>query len=193
MTLSAQYSKNRPLFYSILTGIIYFLLYWSLDFGSASIGSLLAVMFFLPGLSFPLATSYYHSGKIKNPILKNGIHFVLSFGIYIVIFFLFYLDYMGGGTQKYLMLFYGFFGSLFFQLLTKHLLKKEITISQIAVTSFLSGLALLPFILIGKNGIEIGLAVFLWTMINGKLLNDEYQRASYHLHHNKLKNQNLQS
>ena len=178
MSLTDQYFKNRPLLFSILTGIFYFLLYWSLDFGAASVGSLMVMMIFLPGLTFPLTTCYYKSGNIKIPIVKNIIHFVLSFGIYIVIFFLFYIDYMGGGTGKFAIIFAGLLGSLLFQLLTKYLLKKETTWSQIVLTSILSGLAMLPFVLFGKHGILLGLAVLLWTTINGLLLNNEYKRST---------------
>lgn len=178
MTFKDQYSKNKPLFHSIVAGIFYFLLYWSLDFGSASRGFLTLLMILLPGISFPLTTCYFKTGNFKNPILKNIIHFFISLGIYQIVFFIFYIDFVGDGNGKFMIIFAGFLGSFLFQFMTKYLLKKEITFSQIVVTSVLSGIAFIPYVHFGKKGTLLGLAVFLWTIVNGILLNSEYKEAN---------------
>lgn len=177
MNLNEFYHQNKPLFYSILTGIFYFFLHWSMDFGAASEGFLVTMMIFMPAITFPLTTSYFKSRNLNNVILKHIIHFVLSIGIYLIVSFLIYLD-TQNAIITYSSIFAGFLGSFLFLLLTKYLLKKQLTLLQIARTSVLSGLALIPYSFIGKDGIFLGIGVFLWTVINGQLLNSEYKKAA---------------
>lgn len=179
MTLKDQFTQNKPLVYSVLSGLIYLLMHASMDFGGASVGILLLLLIVLPGITFPLTTAYYDSGNTVNSLVKKIIHFVLSLAIYLLIFLLFYMDYTEGGTSTYLIIFAGLFGSLLFQVLTKYLLKKEITWVQIIITATLSGLVLLPFLLFGRHGVLLGLAVFLWITINGFLLNAEYKKTTF--------------
>lgn len=140
----------------------------------------MALIILLPGLSFPLTTCYFKSGNIKTTVLQRIIHFILSLGIYQIIVFLFYIDYNGAGQIKYTSIFAGFLGSLLFLSATKYMLKKEISFTQTGMTSVLSGLAFLPFAMFGRHGILMGLAVLLWTVINGHLLNQEYKISGNH-------------
>ncbi|UTW64548.1 hypothetical protein KFE98_10535 [bacterium SCSIO 12741] len=158
-----------------MTGLFYFLFCWSLDFGDTSKGLFAGVMLFLPGITFPLTTSYY---KLSNPnsILQPFIHFVLSVGIYHGSVWLF----SGEGRIKFITILAGFLGSLLFLLATKYLLKKRITLVQIAVTATLSGLAFLPYEWITRSEFLMGFAVFWWTVVNGFLLNLEYKKSSFH-------------
>ena len=170
-----QYNKNRPLLNSILTGIFYFLFCWSIDFGDATKGLFMILMLFLPGFTFPLTTCYYKTKEIKYSDLNRIVHLVLSVGIYHGSVWLF----SGEGRIKYITILAGLLGSLFFLLITKYLLKKEIAILKIVLISILSGLAFLPYELIGRLGILMGLAVIMWTVINGIIINDEYRKATY--------------
>ncbi|GAA3930838.1 hypothetical protein GCM10022406_15190 [Hymenobacter algoricola] len=175
MKWTDNYYKNRPLFNSILAGALYFLFCWSLDYGDLTKGLFMSLMLFLPGLTFPLTTCYYRTDNIKYSSFHRIIHFVLSVGIYHGSVWLFSAE----GQIKYITILAGLLGSLLFQLLTKFILKKEITLTQIALTSLLSGLAFLPYELSERLGIFIGLAVFLWTITNGITLNKEYRKATY--------------
>ena len=159
MTLNNRYHQNKPLFYAILNGVFYFFLHWSMDFGAASQGFLVTMMMFMPGITFPLITSYFKSGNHNIATPKYITYFVLSLVVYLIVSFIVYLD-----TQNALIIFSsmfaGFLGSFLFLLLTKYLLKKQLTRSQIVKTSVLSGLALIPCSFFGKDGIYLGISVF---------------------------------
>jgi hypothetical protein len=175
MKWTEKYNENKPLLNSILTGILYFLFCWSIDFGDATKGIFMGLMLFLPGLTFPLTTCYYKINDNKYSDLNRIVHLVLSVGIYLGSVWLF----SGEGRIKFITILSGFLGSLLFLLVTKFILKKEISIIKIVLISILSGLTFLPYELMGRLGIFMGLAVFLWTVINGMTLNDEYRKATY--------------
>ena len=175
MKWTDHYYTNRPLFNSILTGVFYFLFSWSLDYGDSTKSIFISLMLFLPGLTFPLTTCYYRKHNNKNSNFYRIVHFILSVGIYHGAVWLFSAD----GRIKYITILAGLLGSLLFQLMTKFILRKEITLTQIALTSILSGLSFLPYELSERLGIFIGIAICLWTIINGFTLNKEYREATY--------------
>jgi hypothetical protein len=129
-------------------------------------------MLFLPGLTFPLTTCYFRTVGDKTADTKKILHIILSIGIYHGSVWL----YTGEGRIKFITILAGLFGSLLFQLSAKYILKKNLTFIQIAITAILSGLSFLPYELIGRLGILTGLSVFLWTIINGLLLNIEHKK-----------------
>ena len=81
--------------------------------------------------------------------------------------------------QQYITVLAGLLGSLFFLLSTKILLKKNITLIQILLTPIGSGLALLQYEIYGRQGLFMGIAVFLWTLVNGLTLNMEYRKSTH--------------
>lgn len=83
----------------------------------------------------------------------------------------------GEGRIKYIAVIAGFLGSLFFLILTKYLLRKTISLTQILLTSIGGGLAFLPFELFEGEGLFMGVAVFLWTLVNGLSLNIEHRKV----------------
>ena len=172
MDWKIRYDGNKPLINSVLTGIFYFLFCWSLDFGDSFKGLFMGLMLFLPGLTFPLATCYYKNNVIKNYDLLRIVHLILSILIYYGSVWIF----SGEERIKYITILTGFSGSLLFLLVTKYILKKEIKLIHILFVSILSGLVFIPYEIIGRLGILMGLAVFLWTVINGFLLNLEYKK-----------------
>ncbi|MNJ84647.1 hypothetical protein D3C87_21050 [compost metagenome] len=176
MIQTTIYEKNKPLFNSLLTGAFYFFLCWSVDFENMTKGLLVALMLLLPGLTFPLATCYFGNHS-KNSEIRNLLHAILSIAIYHGCAWLF----SGEGQVKYITILAGFLGSLFFLLSTRYILKKQIDLIHILLTSVLSGLAFLPYELIGHFGYLIGLAIFLWTIFNGSLLNFAYKRKRFPL------------
>lgn len=175
MTITGKYIQNKAFYHSLIAGLFYFLLCWSVDFGEATKGLFVTLMLFLPGLTFPLTTCSYRTMKGTNSEYSIIIHVVLSVVIYFGCVWLF----SGEGRIDYITCLAGFSGSLMFLLLTKYLLKKELTIIQIVLTAIFSGLAFLPYELIGRHGILLGLAVFLWTIINGSLLNFENRKINF--------------
>lgn len=175
MTINRIYQENKPLLNALFTGFFYCIFCWSIDFDGGLKELCMTLMLFLPGLSFPLTTCYFKPANIKYPGRNRVIHLVLSVLIYQVCVWLFSAE----ARIQYITMLAGVLGSLLFLLATKYLLKKQITILTILYTSMLSGLSFLPYELIGRYGILMGLAVFIWTVINGITLNDEYRRAKH--------------
>jgi hypothetical protein len=168
------YNDNKPLFYSFLTGLLYFLFCWSIDFGDESKMLFSILMMFLPGVTFPLATCYFDLNNRDERGARKYSHFILSVAIYHGSVWLF----SGEGRIKYVTMLAGFTGSLLFLLTTKYLLKKKITWGQILVIALISGLSFLPYeVLINKPGLWLGIAVFSWTIVNGQLLNFAYRKS----------------
>jgi uncharacterized membrane protein YjjP (DUF1212 family) len=170
-----QNKNNRPLLNSVISGLIYFLFCWSIDFGDTTKGLFMALMLFLPGLTFPLSTCYYKTENISYSYGRRIGHLVLSVAIYHGSVWLF----SGEGRIKYITVLAGFLGSLLFLIVTKHLLKKKISFVQILLISILSGLAFLQYEINGQEGLFMGIAVFLWTLVNGLILNIEHRKATY--------------
>jgi hypothetical protein len=73
----------------------------------------------------------------------------------------------------------GFSGSLLFLIATKYLLRKKIPYFHILGISVLSGLAFLLCAINERNSFYLGLAMLLWTVFNGLILNVEYKKALY--------------
>ncbi len=173
MKWTDQYRNNIPLLNSILTGLFYLIFCWSIDFGDVTKVLFMTLMLFLPGLTFPLTTCYYKNGNITYTDLQKVSHLILSVGIYHGSVWLF----SGEGRIKYITVLAGLLGSLLFLIVTKYLLRKKISFTQIIFTSVLSGLAFFQYEVNGGQGIFMGIAVFLWTIINGLSLNFEYKKA----------------
>lgn len=125
------------------------------------------LMMFLPGVTFPLATCYFKPNDANERIGKKYSHFVLSVAIYHGSVWLFSKE----GRIKHITMLAGFTGSLLFLLTTKYLLKKTIMLWQILLTALISGLSFLPFEVVDKTGLWMGIAVFSWTVANGQILN----------------------
>ncbi|MGH1384512.1 hypothetical protein [Kordia sp.] len=172
MDWKIRYNNNKPLVNSFLTGIFYFLFCWSIDFGDTFKGMLMNLMLFLPGLTFPLTTCYYKNNTIKNYDFLRIAHSALSILIYLGSVWIF----SGEGRIKYITILAGFSGSFLFLIATKYILKKELKLIHILLVAVLSGVAFMPYEIIGRLEILMGFAVFLWTVINGFLLNLEYKK-----------------
>ena len=172
MKLSESYSKNKPLYHSIIAGILYFMFCWSLDFTDSTKGIFMALMLFLPGLTFPITTCYVEPTDIKYSGYQRILHIAASVAIYHGSVWLFSL----GGKINYITVLAGIFGSLLFQFTTKFLLRKKLSFQQIALISIISGAAFLPYELSDIQGLFIGLGVLIWTITNGCLLNMDYHR-----------------
>lgn len=172
MNWTDQYKNNRPLIHSLFTGLFYLLFCWSLDFGEGTKVLFMTLMLFLPGLTFPLTTCYYKTTITTYSGIQRISHLVLSVVIYYGSVWLF----SGEGSVKYIAVLAGFLGSLLFLLVTKYLLKKNISFFQILLTSIMSGLAFLQYEVNERQGLFMGIAVFLWTIINGLCINVEYRK-----------------
>jgi hypothetical protein len=175
MTLTEHYKNNRPLLYSILTGLFYFLFCLSLDFGDGTKVLFMTLMIFLPGLTFPLATCYYKTSDHSYSVIQKVSHLLLSVAIYHGSVWIF----SGEGQIKYITVPAGFVGSLTFLLVIKYILNKNISLIQILLASIFSGLTFLQYELGGRQGLLMGISVFLWTIINGLTLNFEYRKTTY--------------
>lgn len=174
MNWTKRYKNNRPLLNSIMTGLLYFFFCWSLDFGDGTKGLFMTIMLFLPGLTFPLTTCYYELNETTYSNIQRISHLILSIIIYHGSVWLF----SGEGRIKYITVLAGLLGSLLFLIMTKYILRKNISLLQIILTSILSGLAFLQYEVNGRDGLFMGISVFLWTILNGQMLNFEYQKAT---------------
>ena len=173
MKWTIPYKDNRPLIHSVCTGLFYLLFCWSLEFGNSTKGLFMALMLFLPGLTFPLTTSYYQTEKISNADARRIVHLIFSVAIYHGSVWLF----SGEGRIKYITVLAGFSGSLLYLILTKYVLQKKISFIQIILTATISGLTFLQYEMNGREGLFMGLAVCLWTIANGQLLNMEQKKS----------------
>ena len=172
MKWTIPYKDNKPLIHSVGTGLFYLLFCWSLEFGDSTKGAFMVLMLFLPGLTFPLTTSYYQTEKISNADTRRIVHLIFSVIIYHGSVWLF----SGEGRIKYITVLAGFSGSFLYLILTKYALQKKISFTQIMLTAAISGLAFLQYEMNGREGLFMGVAVCLWTIANGQLLNMEYKK-----------------
>lgn len=159
ITLLAAFSS---LFYVILP----ILNKWTDNYVSSDM--MFYIYFFMPGITFPLATSYFDTYHIKYRFLKIIGHLILSTALYfgVVLFSLALSD------NGFLGFFIGaFLGSILYFGLTSLLLKKDFMWNKYYPFSvaFLSALAFFIFILI--NGDFFGLSIFLWSVINAGFIN----------------------
>lgn len=174
MTKGINYQENKPLYNSIIMGVFYFFFGWSIVFNDASRYMFPIFMLFLPGLIFPLFTCYFSNEKKEISTSIIMIHLILSFGIYHGCVWI----YTASGRMNYMAILAGFTGSLIFMLSTKFILKKEISLILIFITAMISGAAFVPTKHIGGESILLGLALFIWTVANGILLNYEFRKSN---------------
>lgn len=173
--ITGTYIRNRPLFNSLFSGLLYFLFTWSIDFSEGMKGLYMLLMLFLPGITFPLLTSYYNLPNDERTMMKLYTHIVLSALIYHACVWL----YTGEGRVHYITLAAGAVGSLLYLLISKYILRKKLPLIVIVMVSILSGLVFLPYELQGERlPLLLATAIFLWTLINGLLLNSEYKTSN---------------
>lgn len=173
--ITGTYIRNRPLINSLLSGLLYFVFTWSVDFSEGMKGLYMLLMLFLPGITFPLLTSYYNLPNDERTMMKLYLHIVLSVLIYHACVWL----YTGEGRVQYITLAAGAVGSLLYLLVSKYILRKKLSLIVIVMVSILSGLVFLPYELQGERlPLLLATAIFLWTLINGLLLNSEYRTSN---------------
>lgn len=159
----------------MFAGVFYFLFCWSLEFGDATKVPFILVMPYLPGLTFPLTTCYFTNETNSLTIIRKIGHLTLSILIYIGSMWLF----SGEIRMDAFFVVAGFSGSLLFLIATKYLLRKKIPYFHILGISVLSGLAFLLCAIDKRSSFYLGLAMLLWTVFNGLILNVEYKKALY--------------
>lgn len=121
-------------------------------------------MQFLPGLTFPIFTTYYQ--KMKTSSVNIALHIILSIFIYYSNVWVYSYE----RSFEYSPIFAGLIGSLFYQILTKYLLKLETKLVEIIAVALISGIGFIPTIILNGNGFSIGFAILMWTLINGYLM-----------------------
>lgn len=159
------WDDNKPLYNSILMGFLYIILILL----STPIFPFILLMFVLPGVTFPLTTSYFQTGHLNYRFSRIFAHFCLSVATYYFIVCFTFPDHW-----IFPPVFTGFFGSLIYLVSTKYLLKKQLNWLEIIVVSMLSGCAFIPWML-DWGLFSSSFAVFTWTVVNGWLLNREYR------------------
>jgi hypothetical protein len=164
MTNYKKLLKNKIFINSLISGILYFTLALSLDFLDIFKFIFMLFMQFLPGLTFPLCTTYYRKLKTSNAIIV--LHLLLS----ILIYYSNVWVYSYERSFQYSPILAGLMGSLFYQILSNYLLKIDTTAVEIIAVAIISGIGFIPIIILNGNGFSIGIAILTWTCINGYLM-----------------------
>jgi hypothetical protein len=156
--------KNKVVLNSVIFGIFYFILSLSIDFIDTFKVFFIIFMQFLPGLTFPIFTTYYQKMKTSN--ITIALHILLSILIYYLNFWIYSYE----RSFECSPIFAGLIGSLFYQILSKYLLKIETKSVEIIKVAIISGIGFIPTIILNGNGFSIGFAILTWTLINGYLM-----------------------
>ena len=156
--------KKSILTKSLLFGILYFLFSTSLEYTDLLKVPYIILMQFLPGITFPISTVNYI--KLKTTPIKVIAHIIFSVLIYYSNVWL----YSYQSDFKLSPIFAGLLGSLLFLVMSKYILKLNTKWNVIIFSSLLSGIVFIPIVLFEGNGISIGLAILLWTILNGVII-----------------------
>lgn len=156
--------KKIILIKSLLFGILYFLFSTSLDYTDLFKVPFIILMQFLPGITFPISAVNYI--KLKTTPIKVIVHILFSVIIYYSNVWL----YSYQNDFKLSPIFAGLLGSLLFLVMSKYILKLNTKWNEIIISSLLSGIVFLPIVLFEGIGISIGLAILLWTLLNGVIM-----------------------
>lgn len=177
------YEKNKPLIHSILMAVFY-----ALFITAVSHLQLFLFMFFLPGITFPVTTSYYKNEKESYHLLLIITHILVSTIIYFMSVMMFLSGDPSTGVAQWALLpvFAGFLGSFFYLISINMFLNKQINWLQLFLTALLSGIAFSPVMLerLGLiahklDELTISFSVFFWTVMNGWLLNKVYRKTYF--------------
>ncbi len=156
----------KEIIWSAIAGFLYLWLSIGAEYNEEIKKAFATVMLFLPGLTFPFTTTYdpVMVGSKDSRIIP---HLILSGLIYHSNIWIFSLE----GRYPAIVLVTGFTGSLFYLLMTKWMFNLLMSFQSVLLVALLSGISFIGFVLPGKNLIQIGIGVFLWTVINGYYLN----------------------
>jgi hypothetical protein len=167
-----MYIRNRQLINSILMGVFYLLFSWFADLSDLFFAPYAVLMQFMPGLTFPLTTTF----PIETREFKSNQRILLiifSVGIYHGSVWVF----SGHLQMKYLSILAGLVGSIGYLTTSRLLLKYPLSNTEIISIGVLSGLAFLPFAILGGYTL-VGFAIAIWTIVNGYLLNQKSKIAA---------------
>ena len=104
--------------------------------------------------------------KLKTTPIKVIVHILFSVIIYYSNVWL----YSYQNDFKLSPIFAGLLGSLLFLVMSKYILKLNTKWNEIIISSLLSGIVFLPIVIFEGIGISIGLAILLWTLLNGVIM-----------------------
>jgi hypothetical protein len=169
--LTKNENLNRPLRNSIIWGIAYLLFTLMLDFHEAFELFYSISMWFLPGITFPISTTFYSVNQEKENHLNHYLHLIGSIGIYYSGVWIFSAE----GYFEFAPIIAGFIGSFFYLSITKYLLLKELNWKGILSTAILSGLGFGLILLIDEK-ISLGIALLIWTISNGYIIDKEIKK-----------------
>ena len=156
--------ENRIVKNSLIFGLIYFFIALSLDF-TDNLFIVFAVFFqFLPGISFPISTTNYR--QLEIPKIKIIFHVLISLLVYYGNVWIYSFE----RSFNFSPILAGFFGSFFYLTTSMYILNLKIKWTKTLTVALLSGIAFLPNILLNGNGTSIGLAILIWTILNGILM-----------------------
>lgn len=165
--------RHSSFILSLLTATFYFLLTVLVQYSEAAKGLFTTLMLFLPGLTFPLAsTNLYAKFSDRKPMLLI-LHCFFSFLIYHGAVWVYSAE-----REFFLMPFIGgVAGSLVYSLITVSLLKAPLRKAQIIAAALVSGLVFIPY-LVFQNMTTLGVALFCWTMTNWFIMEREQTTAN---------------
>ena len=159
--------KYKIAIYSIACGLFYFVFSISAEYGDGGKQAFVILMLFLPGVTFPIGTSYFNLSRLKNVELRIFFHFMLSVMLYHGTVWVSSLE----RKIDSIIVMDGFVGSLFYLIITMIIMSVRMKTLEILLISIISGLAFLPFAFIDNSITNCGIGVFIWTIANGVYLN----------------------
>lgn len=167
-------SNNKILLFSIAFGLFYFTFASWMNLTKSIKYLFINTMFFLPGFTFPISTSYFNTNNIS--LLRKFLHLILSMTIYYLVVHIFLYE----NRIDYITLLASFLGSLFYLINNKYVLKRQMKTKHIFFIAILSSFAFLPFEMIRRipKEIFIGFGLLYWTVLNGAFLNFLNEKSS---------------
>jgi hypothetical protein len=153
--------KQSATILTFFSALFYFLFTVFIGYSEVIKQLFIGLMMFLPGLTFPFASTNFYTNVPQAHIGVLILHCFLSVLIYHGAVWL----YSGEGFFYLMPGIAGCLGSLLYLTITRYLLKVPVTATQIILTALCSGAAFIPDILT-KDEIGLGAAIFFWTIIN---------------------------
>lgn len=172
--------NNKPLVFGLVGGVMLFTICYLSEISDQALLFFFYTMLFLPGITFPISTSYFRLENLNKKKLRIALHLVISIGIYYGSVRVFNLE----NEYDWITPFSGFIGSLLYLISTKLILKLRLKFSHIILASVISAISFLPYEIWDNNIKLLGLAILFWTITNSMIINETKKRlpTPYKMH-----------
>ena len=164
--------NNKPILFGLIGGIMFFILCYLSKSNDETFIIFFYTMFFLPGITFPISTSYFRLENLNKKKLRIALHLIISIVIYYGSVRVFNLE----NKYDWITVFSGFIGSFLYLISTKLILKLRLKFSHIILAPVISAMSFLPYEIWSNNIKLLGLAILVWTITNSMIINETKKR-----------------